>query len=309
MRVLRALGLWWLPLVLLLAGGCAALPDLSPFATASRELAGAVKTSGAVVTEDLQASPGLEAEAKTFERAWAARNDAMRAVVSYSDGLVAIVKATGDARASARSLADKLGVLASAAGVVQPGAGMAVNVAADTAAFVWAQIALAKGAGSLEEALGHAQPAIDRLADIMTRDTDDLGKIIRGSALLQRNTLGVTFGDAVGYRKTVAQRRSELRNKFGRLTEAELAELKRIDEMMIPVNVEIQKFDEQRTRIDRREKANLQLVAATGDALARWAAAHREVALALQNRRPVSVESLTGATVEVRALVTRAREL
>jgi hypothetical protein len=41
----------------------------------------------------------------------------------------------------------------------------------------------------------------------------------------------------------------------------------------------------------------------------RWAAAHREVALSLEHRRPVSVESLTDAAVEVRDLVKRVREL
>ncbi|MGH7390524.1 MAG: hypothetical protein ACREM3_13860 [Candidatus Rokuibacteriota bacterium] len=297
-------------LAFLVAAGCAALPDVSPFATASRELAGAVKASGAAVTEDLQTSPSLDAEAKKFDRAWAARNDAMRAVVSYSDGLVGIVEATGDARASARSLADKLGGLAAAAGVAQPGAGAAANVAADTAAFIWAQVALARGAASLEQALGHAQPAIDRLAEIMSRDTDDLLKIVRGLSVAQRTTLTEAFNEAFGYRKTLAQRRSTLRDKgFGNLTTADLGELQRIDELMTPVNAELQKYDEQSARIDRRERANLRLVAATRDALERWATAHREVALALQNRRPVSVESLNGAAVELRTLVTRIREL
>jgi hypothetical protein len=40
-----------------------------------------------------------------------------------------------------------------------------------------------------------------------------------------------------------------------------------------------------------------------------WAAAHREVALSLENRRPVSTESLTEAAVELRDLVKRIREL
>ncbi|HSE92462.1 MAG TPA: hypothetical protein VLF19_04080, partial [Methylomirabilota bacterium] len=183
-------------------------------------------------------------------------------------------------------------------------------VAADTAAFIWAQVALARGAASLQEALGHAQPAIDRLAEIMSRDTDDLAKIVRAMAVAQRTTLNETFNEAFGYRKTLARRRSILRDTgFGNLTEAELGELERIEELMTPVNAELQKYDEQSVVIDRREKANLRLVAATRDSLERWAAAHREVALALQNRRPVSVESLNGAAVELRALVRRIREL
>jgi hypothetical protein len=297
-----------LSLILVLATGCTALPDVSPFATASRQLAGAVKASGTAISEDLHATPELEAKAKAFDSAWAVRNDLMRAVVAYSDSLVAIVKASGDSREAARSLADKVGGLAQAVGVVQPGSGPAVEVAADTAAFVWAQIALAKAAGSLDEALKAAQPAIERLT-IIKSDSKDLVVVVRGLAEAQRAELGATYNEALGYRKDLAARRAKLRAKFGTLTDAEAADLKRIDEFMTPPNAEVQKYDELKAKIDTREKANLQLIAATRDAIEQWAAAHREVALALENRRPVSTESLTEAAVELRDLVKRIREL
>ena len=78
---------------------------------------------------------------------------------------------------------------------------------------------------------------------------------------------------------------------------------------MAPPNAEVQKYDELKARIDAREKANLQLIAATRDAMEQWASAHREVALSLENRRPVSTEALTEAAVELRDLVKRIREL
>src|SRR5689334_21109279 len=106
--------------VFLVAAGCAALPDVAPFAAASRQLAGAVKASGTAISEDLHARPDLEARARAFDGAWAVRNDLMRAVVAYSDSLVGIVKAAGDSREAARSLADKVGSLAQAVGVIQP---------------------------------------------------------------------------------------------------------------------------------------------------------------------------------------------
>ena len=299
-----------IPLVLLLvlATGCAALPDVSPFATASRQLAGAVKASGTAISEDLHATPELEASAKKFDDAWAVRNELMRAVVAYSDSLVGIVKASGDSREAARSLADKVGALAQAVGVIQPGAGPAVSVASDAAAFVWAQIALARGAASLEAALKEAQPAIERLT-IIKSDSKDLVIVVRGLAQAQRTALVGTYNEALGFQKDVAARRSKLRAKFGTLTDAEAAELKRTDEFMVSPNAEAQKYDELKTKIDTREKANLQLIAATRDAIEQWAAAHREVALALENRRPVSTESLTEAAVELRDLVKRTREL
>jgi hypothetical protein len=295
-------------LLLVLAAGCTALPDVSPFATGSRQLAGAVKSSGTAISEDLHATPELEAKAKAFDNAWAVRNELMRAVVTYSDSLVAIVKASGDSREAARSLAEKVGGLAQAVGVIQPGAGPAVDVAADTAAFVWAQIALARAAASLGEALKAAQPAIERLT-IIKSDSKDLVSVVRGLAEAQRSELSSTYNEAIGYRKDLAGRRAKLRAKFGTLTDAETTELKRIDDFMAPPNAEVQKYDDLKTKIDTREKANLQLIAATRDAMEQWAAAHGEVALALENRRPVSTESLTEATVELRDLVKRIREL
>jgi hypothetical protein len=299
----------FLLLVVVLAWGCAALPDVSPFASASRDLASAVKASGTAISGELHASPDVESHARQFDAAWAARNQAMQGVVAYSDGLVGIVKATGEARASARSLADKLGALATAVNIAQPGAGAAIGVASDTAAFIWAQIALARGAESLDEALGHAQPAIDRLAEIIGRDTRDLAKIVRAMAEAERGALNKTYNTAIGYREVVEQEREKLRAKdFAGLAKSQ-PELKRVEELLALVSAEVQKYDEQKARIDAREKAGLLLVGATSDALERWAAAHRDVALSLQNRRPVNVESLTAGAVELRALVARIREL
>ena len=295
-------------LILVLATGCATLPDVSPFATASRQLAGAVKATGTAISEDLHATPELEAKAKAFDNAWAVRNDLMRAVVAYSDSLVAIVRASGDSREAARSLAEKVGALAQTVGVLQPGAGPAADVATDTAAFVWAQIALARAAASLEEALQQAQPAIERLT-VIKSDSKDLVSIVRGLAEAQRVDLNATYNEAIGYRKDLAARRAKLRAKFGTLTDAEATELKRIDDFLVPPNAEVQKYDERKVKIDTREKANLQLIAATRDAMEQWASAHRDVALALQSRRPVSTESLIEASVELRDLVKRVREL
>jgi hypothetical protein len=296
-------------LVVVLAAGCATLPDVSPFASASRDLASAVRASGSAISGELHASPDVESQAKKFDDAWAARNLAMQAVVAYSDGLVGIVRATGEARASARSLADKLGALATAVNIAQPGAGAAIGVAADTGAFIWAQIALARGAESLDEALGHAQPAIDRLVEIIGRDTRDLARIVRAMAEAQRGALNKTYNTAMGYREVVEQEREKLRAKdFTGLVRSQ-SELKRAEELMALVSAEMQRYGEEKARIDAREKAGLLLVAATRDAMERWAAAHRDVALSLQNRRPVNVESLTAGAVELRTLVARIREL
>ena len=297
-------------LALAVAPGCTTLPDVSPFASASRQLAVAMKAGGSAVSEDLHAGAGLEARAKQFDQAWTTRNDVMRAVVAYSDGLVVIVRATGEARESARALADKVGALAQVAGVVQPGAGSAGAVASDTAAFIWAQIALVRGAGSLGEALTTAQPVIDRLTELITSDNRDLASIVRAAAVAQRTALDAAYNEPFGYAATLARRRTMLRAKgYGELTKDEITELSRIDELMVPANAQLSKREDELARIDRRERASLQLIAATRDAMDRWAAAHRDVALALQERKSVNVESLTDATIELRDLVKRMREL
>jgi hypothetical protein len=61
--------------------------------------------------------------------------------------------------------------------------------------------------------------------------------------------------------------------------------------------------------IRQREKAGLSILGAAENAIVAWGVAHQQLAKAVKERRPVSVESLTAAVVEIRTLTQRWREL
>jgi hypothetical protein len=61
--------------------------------------------------------------------------------------------------------------------------------------------------------------------------------------------------------------------------------------------------------IRQRDKAGRSVLGAAENAIAAWGAAHQQLAEAVKERQPVSVESLTAAVVEIRTLIQRWREL
>lgn len=61
--------------------------------------------------------------------------------------------------------------------------------------------------------------------------------------------------------------------------------------------------------IRQREKAGRSILGTAENAVAAWGIAHQQLVKAVKERKPVSVESLTAAVVEIRTLTQRWREL
>lgn len=302
---LLAVALFFVPI------GCTALPDVTPFATSSREFASGVKAAGRVVSEDLRSDDALAASSKTFDEAWDARNKAMEGVVQYADGLAAIVKSTQDARAQAKSLGNKLETLARAAGVVNPAIGASVAVGIDVASFIYGQIAIVRGANSLQEAMDAAQPAIDKIAEIITKDSENLKETVLSTASLRRNAIMDAGGaKASSYLRETEKRRDEARAAFARdPSTAHREELLAADRFIETARSENERFRAEVARANQMSQTSAELVQAMRDGVSRWTAAHRQVAQALKDRQSVSVDSLTDAAVEVRDLLQRLRAL
>ena len=66
--------------------GCTALPDVTPFATSSREFASGVKAAGRVVSEDLRSDDALADSSKKFDEAWDAKIGSGGSVHINADG-------------------------------------------------------------------------------------------------------------------------------------------------------------------------------------------------------------------------------
>jgi len=71
----------------------------------------------------------------------------------------------------------------------------------------------------------------------------------------------------------------------------------------------LDEYNKQLIPIRRREKAGRSLLGAAENAVAAWGVAHQQLVRAVKERKPVSVESLLAAVVEVRTLIQKWREL
>ena len=67
------------------------------------------------------------------------------------------------------------------------------------------------------------------------------------------------------------------------------------------------KGDELRA-LDESERVQLALVDAAADAIAAWASAHGRLLAALRDQRPVTLDSLEQAALELRALIKKVRD-
>ncbi|HEX8877583.1 MAG TPA: hypothetical protein VF777_12605 [Phycisphaerales bacterium] len=322
--------------------GCTALPDVRPFATSSREFASAVKVAGRAISQDLRSDEELAEKAEEFDAAWAFRVKEMEGVTRHADGLVAIVQATQDARAKAQALGDSLATLAGTAGFVNPAAGAAADLVIRGASLVYAQIALVRGAASLEEAMVRAQPVIDAVCEKIIADSQDMEEIVASIALLRRGTITSQGGGKARYHlNQMEQYRDQARGSFWKAqelvvkAEAALAgasddarpgamqrlhaarqevaasreSLVAADQLVTTALAENEAYNAAYARAVEQGRAGQELIEAMRTGLSRWADAHRDVAQALRDRRPVSVESLTSVALEVRELYVDFKQL
>jgi len=156
-------------LVTVMFMGCASLPDVGPFATATGDLRSAVAASGQAAESELRLMEGGASNADAFAKQWEYRDDAMKGLVDYADAVVGVVSASEKAGASYDRLTDDVKALATSAGISLPGSGVVSSVS-DAGRLVYEQIARMKAAKSLEATLAESQPAIEQIVTVISKD-------------------------------------------------------------------------------------------------------------------------------------------
>lgn len=305
---------WFAVLMVVVLAGCTSLPDAGPFAVATGELSEAVRTSGRAASDELRRMTNGDAVASRLDTAWEARKAAMTSMVAYADALRAIVESAHNAGNAGRNLAEKLGNLATAAGIINPAAGASVKVSAEIAGRVWGQIALARASASLAQALDEAQPAVETIAETIAADTRDLRLAV--DAALQNEIAQIRqlpgANDIIGFHENVAGLKGAILSAdadLGALTREQQAQLDAIDRQLASTRGDYERFQSLTTEARERHRALRALLDATGDAVARWGAAHKRLAQAVRERKAVTVDSLLGAVSDVRELVRKVRDL
>lgn len=318
MRSIRMLARTLLPAVMAGLTGCAALPDMSPYRDATLQLRSAVVAGGNAVQAGLESAAAsyaagdptamqVKEKSVQFNEAWRARIEGADALLAYTEAVTDLARSGSQGDASARKLADALGGLASGVGVVLPPAGTVATVT-DVAAFVYGHIAAARAAKSLDQALQSAQPAVDRLATVLSQDLQASLDILHAARRLQATALALKFNEETAYLKTLARERKTLYGKDP-LTPADEQRLRQIGELFEATREWREPMEQHQVELEAQYRLRIQLINATQAAVAEWAAAHRSLAAAVRENRGVNVEALVQATQEAQELVRRLRTL
>jgi hypothetical protein len=303
--------IWLLPVALsaIYLAGCTSLPDVGPFVESTAGVRSAVAQAGATVAEELKRMKGGEAYAEQLDEQWSTRIDALNAMVDYSESLQSIVSASRQGAQSVGALADSVTQLAGAAGIVVP-ASAGVGVAVDTAKTIYREIAVMRAAKSLEEALERSRRPVDDIAMKIGQDIADLKDIFQAANDSITGDLEIDHQQGIDFRSRLEKRREALyANGADGLTAAENRELTELNELIASTNdwyVPLQtNLNEARIRLAVGES----LIATTSDTVRQWGLAYTNLVLAMKDRRPVNTLSLTRATIDIRDLIKRIREL
>jgi hypothetical protein len=284
--------------------GCAAPPDAGKLADASAQLRSAIMATGGAVTLELE-SAGEAERARQMREAWVIPDRSAVALMLYSDAVANIVRSGSQGGDTVRRLADAGLQLASGVGIALPAAG-SVAAGVDLAAYVYQQIALARAAMSLEEALERMQPAVDRIADVIGKQLDDAQVILVSASKIAEAKAREQFGDETGYLIALRKERQAL-YRVTPLTQQNADRLLQIDKIERTVTAKLEPMEADRKASAARMRNALQLIAATRQAVIDWAGAHRQMLTAVRGGGSVDPQALVQSVVEVRELIRKVR--
>ena len=274
------------------------------------------KRSGQAITDSLRDAGSLlpqnkdayEKNIRDFDAAWQARVKAIEGAVAYSNAIVDIIAAAGETRETVNRVGDSLSALAGAAGIALPAAPV-IAVAKDIGAFIAERIALVRASSTLQQAVTQAQPAIDHIAEHLVKDSNERLKPILDQ--VHKNVLSTineaydgddTFSKALA--KRLIQARSEALADPGKASA-----LQELDRMQVAVAPRLKERDQKLDQAAANYKARLQLINGLSTATLAWAAAHRDLAAAIAQKRKVNVAELQETIAELRELIRKVRAL
>lgn len=298
-------------LILLVVGvsvSCTSLPDVGPFVDATYQLKSAVAESGKTVASELRYINDGGAEwGDQLAENWKARNRAFTAMAAYADSLQAIIASGQGGNQAAGELADSVKGLAEAAGITLPGSPAAIAVATDSVKLIVENINKARAAKSLEDAMVKANPAVEQTVRLISADLKDLDKLFLSANKMIENNFRIKHNERIGYRKGLAD--FIQKTQVNTISEEDLNKLIKVDELLKGTDGWYGEYQKGLKEIRLRLRLGRALIQTADASLSQWVNAHIQVAIALQNRQPVNVQSLVEATIEIHELIRKVREL
>lgn len=302
----------------LATASCTSLPDTSDYTKATVQVRNSVRLSGDLLEAELERgiaaipadlrTPALATASKDFSAAWGATTGSLDALTRYAESIETLTKAGNSGATSGESFADSVLKLAGAAGL---GPADAVGrLIVDTAGFIGDAVAKLRAARSVRQSMEAAEPIVQQSMIGIAAQTGTAERLFRASISEQRNGIDRKC-DLV---RNVERSLDELALQIGGQAtvgaspdmEAKATRLRTGREAIAP---HVADCDSAVAALDAREREGTALFAATSAAFEAWRSSHTRVVTAVQQRRPVSVQSLLTASEDLRALVTRWRDL
>lgn len=298
----------WLPVLFLstLITSCwgPTLPNVAPFVDATAGLRNTLHASGAVVEDELRAMDGGSRYADQLNEAWKSREAATIAFVEYSIALRNIVDAGDDGEKAVATLVDAATTLTQQVNVSLTSP--LLNVATDIGKFVYSQIARARAAKKLQEALQHTGPAIARIAEVLAADVRDLDEILQLAIEHARLQLTDSLNVELGFRRRLLADQRQLYQKET-LTEDDKGRLVEIGVLLEGTNAWYQPYLAKALRIEERLSTSSEIVHAASAAARDWGRAHGELAIAVMDESPLDMSHLLQSARQVEDLIRRVR--
>ena len=302
-------------LLAILVAGCGTLPDGKPFADATGTWSASVKTSGQAISDSLSDAGSVEPKdknlyeknVKDFERAWSVRVKAAQGVVTYSNAIADLIAASKESGETVKKAGDALSGLAEAVNI--PLAAPVVGVAGDLARFVLNRIATVRASKQLEEAVVQAQPAVDRIAEHLVSEADgQLKPILKAAYDNIKSSIKSQYEADDNFAAAFVKKQTELRTAALR-DPTKVAQLQEFDKVQVTASARLKERDQKIDQAAAAYKARLQLVNALSTATVAWAAAHRDLASAIKEKRKVNAAELQETITDLKELIKKVRAL
>jgi hypothetical protein len=313
-------------LIATLVTACQSIPDISEWKKATSDVSSAVAegfqgsvSANAGIARRLEGDTAYADAAKRYSSvgsAVSARADQYEklfgALVDYSSSLAAIAKAADNSTQAVASVAGSLNSLISTFGAA-PLAGATFELGK----LLAGELIKVKAAADFADAVQKADPAIDRVAQLLSDDLADLQKIVgatKEEAIRQSFELGNSR--QLDYRRALVRRRSDLfasirnavapagdRPTNSLATATDASELGRLDQLLkdadtwyVPWKAELDKALAARAKTE-------ELVVQTQRAVKAWRDSHASLATAARERRAPDSGRLAALAIRIRDLV------
>lgn len=313
---------------LVIAGCAATVPTLWPFSSRTSDMSTGIRSGFAGTDTLLQLADTPPEDIARFRSIRSRATATLTAVVEYSRTL-AEVAATGRAgKDAARTTAEALGGVVAIAGAPQ-----AAGVTTATVAELAGAVAAVRARTSLKDAVETAQPAIDTIATILTRDLSELERLVAIAAVeAERKVFGEHYA-ALDYRRSLrreVRRTDEILTLYldARAGSADaITTLRTLDPESPPAPADSKAFEQREQlwrsrareldaelkriepdcrahdtrmeRIARTEATTAATLQAGRNAVTAWARAHRRIPEALDAGLPPSIVEFAAATREI----------